>query len=303
MMKKILPLLLAAALLLSLAACGKKAAYLYIITIRMGAEVELSAGDDGTVAQITAKNKEAASLCPDTNFSGMKMADALSVLIKAAVDTGLLTDGQTIALSLLDTGKGSPDIESILKEIGDAISKVLTDANVSVNLDVSSSQETGGDSLKPPTQMEIPLYPQDDPAKNDPDPVQPGNDQPVSNPEPVKNVPPVGRYFSYDCNGDFGTVYYVDYNEDGTFNLVSQFCAIAEEMVNQMPWVYSSVEDVLNDPTNEWITLDGVDYTLGVGSANVVSADYEYDPASETLTLLGGFNGWDDFVGRSFTRK
>ena len=43
MMKKILPLLLAAALLLSLAACGKKAAYLYIITIRMGAEVELSA--------------------------------------------------------------------------------------------------------------------------------------------------------------------------------------------------------------------------------------------------------------------
>ena len=274
MMKKILPLLLAAALLLSLAACGKKAAYLYIITIRMGAEVELSAGDDGTVAQITAKNKEAASLCPDTNFSGMKMADALSVLIKAALDVGLLTDGQTIALSLLDTGKGSPDIESILKEIGDAISKVLTDANVSVNLDVSSSQETGGDSLKP-----------------------------VSNPEPVKNVPPVGRYFSYDCNGDFGTVYYVDYNEDGTFNLVSQFCATAEEMVNQMPWVYSSVEDVLNDPTNEWITLDGVDYTLGVGSANVVSADYEYDPASETLTLLGGFNGWDDFVGRSFTRK
>ena len=274
MMKKILPLLLAAALLLSLAACGKKAAYLYIITIRMGAEVELSAGDDGTVAQITAKNKEAASLCPDTNFSGMKMADALSVLIKAAVDAGLLTDGQTIALSLLDTGKGSPDIESILKEIGDAISKVLTDANVSVNLDVSSSQETGGDSLKP-----------------------------VNNPEPVKNVPPVGRYFSYDCNGDFGTVYYVDYNEDGTFNLVSQFCATAEEMVNKMPWVYSSVEDVLNDPTNEWITLDGVDYTLGVGSANVVSADYEYDPASETLTLLGGFNGWDDFVGRSFTRK
>ena len=274
MMKKILPLLLAAALLLSLAACGKKAAYLYIITIRMGAEVELSAGDDGTVAQITAKNKEAASLCPDTNFSGMKMADALSVLIKAAVDAGLLTDGQTIALSLLDTGKGSPDIESILKEIGDAISKVLTDANVSVNLDVSSSQETGGDSLKP-----------------------------VSNPEPVKNVPPVGRYFSYDCNGVSGTVYYVDYNEDGTFNLVSQFCATAEEMVNQMPWVYSSVEDVLNDPTNEWITLDGVDYTLGVGSADVVSADYEYDPASETLTLLGGFNGWDDFVGRSFTRK
>ena len=274
MMKKILPLLLAAALLLSLAACGKKAAYLYIITIRMGAEVELSAGDDGTVAQITAKNKEAASLCPDTNFSGMKMADALSVLIKAALDAGLLTDGQTIALSLLDTGKGSPDIESILKEIGDAISKVLTDANVSVNLDVSSSQETGGDSLKP-----------------------------VSNPEPVKNVPPVGRYFSYDCNGVSGTVYYVDYNEDGTFNLVSQFCATAEEMVNQMPWVYSSVEDVLNDPTNEWITLDGVDYTLGVGSANVVSADYEYDPASETLTLLGGFNGWDDFVGRSFTRK
>lgn len=274
MMKKILPLLLAAALLLSLAACGKKAAYLYIITIRMGAEVELSAGDDGTVAQITAKNKEAASLCPDTNFSGMKMADALSVLIKAAVDAGLLTDGQTIALSLLDTGKGSPDIESILKEIGDAISKVLTDANVSVNLDVSSSQETGGDSLKP-----------------------------VSNPEPVRNVPPVGRYFSYDCNGVSGTVYYVDYNEDGTFNLVSQFCATAEEMVNQMPWVYSSVEDVLNDPTNEWITLDGVDYTLGVGSADVVSADYEYDPASETLTLLGGFNGWDDFVGRSFTRK
>ena len=274
MMKKILPLLLAAALLLSLAACGKKAAYLYIITIRMGAEVELSAGDDGTVAQITAKNKEAASLCPDTNFSGMKMADALSVLIKATVDAGLLTDGQTIALSLLDTGKGSPDIESILKEIGDAISKVLTDANVSVNLDVSSSQETGGDSLKP-----------------------------VSNPEPVKNVPPVGRYFSYDCNGVSGTVYYVDYNEDGTFNLVSQFCATAEEMVNKMPWVYSSVEDVLNDPTNEWITLDGVDYTLGVGSANVVSADYEYDPASETLTLLGGFNGWDDFVGRSFTRK
>ena len=269
----------------------------------MGAEVELSAGDDGTVAQITAKNKEASSLCPDTNFSGMKMADALSVLIKAAVDTGLLTDGQTIALSLLDTGKGSPDIESILKEIGDAISKVLTDANVSVNLDVSSSQETGGDSLKPPTQMEIPLYPQDDPAKNDPDPVQPGNDQPVSNPEPVKNVPPVGRYFSYDCNGVSGTVYYVDYNEDGTFNLVSQFCATAEEMVNQMPWVYSSVEDVLNDPTNEWITLDGVDYTLGVGSADVVSAEYEYDPASETLTLLGGFNGWDDFVGRSFTRK
>ena len=303
MMKKILPLLLAAALLLSLAACGKKAAYLYIITIRMGAEVELSAGDDGTVAQITAKNKEAASLCPDTNFSGMKMADALSVLIKAAVDTGLLTDGQTIALSLLDTGKGSPDIESILKEIGDAISKVLTDANVSVNLDVSSSQEPGGDSLKPPTQMEIPLYPQDDPAKNDPDPVQPGNDQPVSNPEPVKNVPPVGKYFSYDCNGVSGTVYYVDYNEDGTFNLVSQFCATAEEMVNQMPWVYSSVEDVLNDPTNEWITLDGVDYTLGVGSADVVSAEYEYDPASETLTLLGGFNGWDDFVGRSFTRK
>ena len=303
MMKKILPLLLAAALLLSLAACGKKAAYLYIITIRMGAEVELSAGDDGTVAQITAKNKEASSLCPDTNFSGMKMADALSVLIKAALDTGLLTDGQTIALSLLDTGKGSPDIESILKEIGDAISKVLTDANVSVNLDVSSSQETGGDSLKPPTQMEIPLYPQDDPAKNDPDPVQPGNDQPVSNPEPVKNVPPVGRYFSYDCNGVSGTVYYVDYNEDGTFNLVSQFCATAEEMVNQMPWVYSSVEDVLNDPTNEWITLDGVDYTLGVGSADVVSAEYEYDPASETLTLLGGFNGWDDFVGRSFTRK
>ena len=288
-MKKILPLLLAAALLLSLAACGKKAAYLYIITIRMGAEVELSAGDDGTVAQITAKNKEAASLCPDTNFSGMKMADALSVLIKAAVDAGLLTDGQTIALSLLDTGKGSPDIESILKEIGDAISKVLTDANVSVNLDVSSSQETGGDSLKPPTQMEIPLYPQDDPAKNDP--------------EPVQNVPPVGRYFSYDCNGVSGTVYYVDYNEDGTFNLVSQFCATAEEMVNKMPWVYSSVEDVLNDPTNEWITLDGVDYTLGVGSANVVSAEYEYDPASETLTLLGGFNGWDDFVGRSFTRK
>lgn len=274
MMKKILPLLLAAALLLSLAACGKKAAYLYIITIRMGAEVELSAGDDGTVAQITAKNKEAASLCPDTNFSGMKMADALSVLIKAAVDTGLLTDGQTIALSLLDTGKGSPDIESILKEIGDAISKVLTDANVSVNLDVSSSQETGGDSLKP-----------------------------VSNPEPVKNVPPVGRYFSYDCNGVSGTVYYVDYNGDGTFNLVSQFCATAEEMVKQMPWVYSSVEDVLNDPTNEWITLDGVDYTLGVGSADVVSAEYEYDPASETLTLLGGFNGWDDFVGRSFTRK
>lgn len=303
MMKKILPLLLAAALLLSLAACGKKAAYLYIITIRMGAEVELSAGDDGTVAQITAKNKEASSLCPDTNFSGMKMADALSVLIKAAVDAGLLTDGQTIALSLLDTGKGSPDIESILMEIGDAISKVLTDANVSVNLDVSSSQETGGDSLKPPTQMEIPLYPQDDPAKNDPDPVQPGNDQPVSNPEPVKNVPPVGRYFSYDCNGVSGTVYYVDYNEDGTFNLVSQFCATAEEMVNQMPWVYSSVEDVLNDPTNEWITLDGVDYTLGVGSADVVSAEYEYDPASETLTLLGGFNGWDDFVGRSFTRK
>ena len=180
---------------------------------------------------------------------------------------------------------------------------MLTDANVSVNLDVSSSQETGGDSLKPPTQMEIPLYPQDDPTKNDPDPVQPGNDQPVSNPEPVKNVPPVGRYFSYDCNGVSGTVYYVDYNEDGTFNLVSQFCAIAEEMVNQMPWVYSSVEDVLNDPTNEWITLDGVDYTLGVGSANVVSADYEYDPSSETLTLLGGFNGWDDFVGRSFTRK
>ncbi len=274
MMKKILPLLLAAALLLSLAACGKKAAYLYIITIRMGAEVELSAGDDGTVAQITAKNKEASSLCPDTNFSGMKMADALSVLIKAAVDAGLLTDGQTIALSLLDTGKGSPDIESILMEIGDAISKVLTDANVSVNLDVSSSQETGGDSLKP-----------------------------VSNPEPVKNVPPVGRYFSYDCNGVSGTVYYVDYNEDGTFNLVSQFCATAEEMVNQMPWVYSSVEDVLNDPTNEWITLDGVDYTLGVGSADVVSAEYEYDPASETLTLLGGFNGWDDFVGRSFTRK
>ena len=121
-MKKILPLLLAAALLLSLAACGKKAAYLYIITIRMGEEVELSAGDDGTVAQRTAMNKEAASLCPDTNFSGMKMADALSVLIKAAVDAGLLTDGQTIALSLLDTGKGSPDIESILKEIGDAIS-------------------------------------------------------------------------------------------------------------------------------------------------------------------------------------
>lgn len=289
MMKKFLPLLLAAALLLSLAACGKKAAYLYIITIRMGAEVELSAGDDGTVAQITAKNKEAASLCPDTNFSGMKMADALSVLIKAAVDAGLLTDGQTIALSLLDTGKGSPDIESILMEIGDAISKVLTDANVSVNLDVSSSQETGGDSLRPPMQMEIPLHPQDDPAKNDP--------------EPVQNVPPVGRYFNYDCNGDFGTVYYVDYNEDGTFNLVSQFCATAEEMVNQMPWVYSSVEDVLNDPTNEWITLDGVDYTLGVGSADVVSAEYEYDPASETLTLLGGFNGWDDFVGRSFTRK
>ena len=289
MMKKILPLLLAAALLLSLAACGKKAAYLYIITIRMGAEVELSAGDDGTVAQITAKNKEAASLCPDTNFSGMKMADALSVLVKAAVDAGLLTDGQTIALSLLDTGKGSPDIESILKEIGDAISKVLTDANVSVNLDVSSSQETGGDSLKPPMQMEIPLHPQDDPVKNDPDPVQ--------------NVPPVGRYFRYDCNGVSGTVYYVNYNEDGTFNLVSQFCATAEEMVNQMPWVYSSVEDVLNDPTNEWITLDGVDYALGVGTADVVSAEYEYDPASETLTLLGGFNGWDDFVGRSFTRK
>ena len=289
MMKKILPLLLAAALLLSLAACGKKAAYLYIITIRMGAEVELSAGDDGTVAQITAKNKEAASLCPDTNFSGMKMADALSVLIKAAVDAGLLTDGQTIALSLLDTGKGSPDIESILKEIGDAISKVLTDANVSVNLDVSSSQETGGDSLKPPTQMEIPLHPQDDPAKNDP--------------EPVQNVPPVGRYFGYDRNGVSGTVYYVDYNGDGTFNLSSQFCAIAEEMVKQMPWVYSSVEDVLNDPTNEWITLDGVDYALGVGTADVVSAEYEYDPASETLTLLGGFNGWDDFVGRSFTRK
>ena len=288
-MKKFLPLLLAAALLLSLAACGKKTAYLYIITIRMGAEVELSAGDDGTVAQITAKNKEAASLCPDTNFSGMKMADALSVLIKAAVDTGLLTDGQTIALSLLDTGKGSPDIESILKEIGDAISKVLTDANVSVNLDVSSSQETGGDSLRPPMQMEIPLHPQDDPAKNDP--------------EPVQNVPPVGRYFSYDCNGVSGTVYYVDYNGDGTFNLSSQFCAIAEEMVKQMPWVYSSVEDVLNDPTNEWITLDGVDYALGVGTADVVSAEYEYDPASETLTLLGGFNGWDDFVGRSFTRK
>ena len=73
--------------------------------------------------------------------------------------------------------------------------------------------------------------------------------------------------------------------------------------MKQMPWAYSSVEDVLNDPTNEWITLDGVDYTLGVGSAAVVSADYEYDPASETLTLLGGFNGWDDFVGRSFTRK
>ena len=289
MMKKFLPLLLAAALLLSLAACGKKTAYLYIITIRMGAEVELSAGDDGTVAQITAKNKEAASLCPDTNFSGMKMADALSVLVKAAVDAGLLTDGQTIALSLLDTGRGSPDIESILMEIGDAISKVLTDANVSVNLDVSSSQETGGDSLRPPMQMEIPLHPQDDPAKNDP--------------EPVQNVPPVGRYFSYDCNGVSGTVYYVDYNEDGTFNLVSQFCATAEEMVNQMPWVYSSVEDVLNDPTNEWITLDGVDYTLSVGSADVVSAEYEYDPASETLTLLGGFNGWDDFVGRSFTRK
>ena len=289
MMKKFLPLLLAAALLLSLAACGKKAAYLYIITIRMGAEVELSAGDDGTVAQITAKNKEAASLCPDTNFSGMKMADALSVLIKAALDAGLLTDGQTIALSLLDTGKGSPDIESILMEIGDAISKVLTDANVSVNLDVSSSQETGGDSLKPPMQMEIPLHPQDDPVKNDPDPVQ--------------NVPPVGRYFSYDCNGVSGTVYYVNYNEDGTFNLSSQFCAIAEEMVKQMPWVYSSVEDVLNDPTNEWITLDGVDYALGVGTADVVSAEYEYDPASETLTLLGGFNGWDDFVGRSFTRK
>ena len=288
-MKKFLPLLLAAVLLLSLAACGKKTAYLYIITIRMGAEVELSAGDDGTVAQITAKNKEAASLCPDTNFSGMKMADALSVLVKAAVDAGLLTDGQTIALSLLDTGKGSPDIESILMEIGDAISKVLTDANVSVNLDVSSSQETGGDSLRPPMQMEIPLHPQDDPAKNDP--------------EPVQNVPPVGRYFGYDCNGVSGTVYYVDYNGDGTFNLVSQFCATAEEMVNQMPWAYSSVEDVLNDPTNEWITLDGVDYTLGVGSANVVSADYEYDPASETLTLLGGFNGWDDFVGRSFTRK
>ena len=46
MMKKILPLLLAAALLLSLAACGEKAAYLYIITIRMGAEVELSAEDE-----------------------------------------------------------------------------------------------------------------------------------------------------------------------------------------------------------------------------------------------------------------
>ncbi len=289
MMKKFLPLLLAAALLLSLAACGKKTAYLYIITIRMGAEVELSAGDDGTVAQITAKNKEAASLCPDTNFSGMKMADALSVLVKAAVDAGLLTDGQTIALSLLDTGKGSPDIESILMEIGDAISKVLTDANVSVNLDVSSSQETGGDSLKPPMQMEIPLHPQDDPVKNDP--------------EPVQNVPPVGRYFSYDCNGVSGTVYYVDYNGDGTFNLVSQFCATAEEMVKQMPWAYSSVEDVLNDPTNEWITLDGVDYALGVGTADVVSAEYEYDPASETLTLLGGFNGWDDFVGRSFTRK
>lgn len=288
-MKKFLPLLLAAALLLSLAACGKKTAYLYIITIRMGAEVELSAGDDGTVAQITAKNKEAASLCPDTNFSGMKMAEALSVLIKAALDAGLLTDGQTIALSLLDTGKGSPDIESILMEIGDAISKVLTDANVSVNLDVSSSQETGGDSLKPPMQMEIPLHPQDDPVKNDPDPVQ--------------NVPPVGRYFGYDCNGVSGTVYYVDYNGDGTFNLVSQFCATAEEMVNQMPWAYSSVEDVLNDPTNEWITLDGVDYALGVGTADVVSAEYEYDPASETLTLLGGFNGWDDFVGRSFTRK
>lgn len=293
-MKKILPLLLAAVLLLSLTACGKKSAYLYIITIRMGAEVELCADDGSNVAAITAKNKEASSLCPDTSFVGMPITEALTVLTRAAVEAGYLTDGQTIALSLLDTGKGDPDVESILSDIADAVSRVLTEANITVDLDLSNSTGSSSGSSGGGSGYQHTVTPVEDDTPQE-------NDAPAQeNTDPADTSLPLGEYYSYTCNGASGAVYLAEYRGDGSFAFTVRGCYTPEELMNQEPWAYETVEEIYNDPTLSWMELDGVNYLLWSGNADIVTAEYDYDPATGCMTVLGGFTGWDEFVGRTF---
>lgn len=290
-MKKLLPLLLAAALLLSLTACGKKSAYLYIITIRMGADVELCADDSGNVAAITAKNKEASSLCPDTSFVGMPATDAVTLLTRAAVEAGFLADGQTVALSFLDTGRGNPDVGSILGDMEEAISRVLTEANISVGLDLSAA---AGDSGSGGSGWQKTVSPaQDDTPQENGDPARESTD-------PSDTALPLGEYYSYTCNGASGAVYLAEYRGDGSFAFTVQGCYTPEELMKQEPWAYETAEEIYNDPTLDWMELDGVNYLLWSGNADIVTAEYAYDPDTGCVTVLGGFTGWDEFVGRTF---
>ena len=166
-------------------------------------------------------------------------------------------------------------------------------------------RDNGGGNQPPaqgtvtPSQKDTPPE-SDDPVQENDDPVQ-ENDPPEQNEaDPADIALPLDKYYSYTCDGASGVVYFAEYRGDGSFAFIMQGCYTPEELLAQEPWSYGSLEDIYNDTTLEWMNLDGTDYLLWVGNADIVTAEYSYDPATGSVTILGGFSGWDEYVNRTF---
>jgi hypothetical protein len=78
-------ILIIAAMIFTFSACtsaGDAAAAISYISIKINPEVELTAGEDGTVASFNAVNEDAEVLLSDTELVGLSTEDAIQEIVE-----------------------------------------------------------------------------------------------------------------------------------------------------------------------------------------------------------------------------
>ena len=159
-MKKLLALLLAAVLVLSLAACGNKKqeeSGTVAVYITVNPEFKLLLDDSGKIVLAEALNGDGNAVIKAVQLVGKSCEDGIILLLKETAQQGYLRDGSEVKVTMEISDNIANQLDKWHKTVIDSVSKALSASNVTAAISFDSQITRDPSSSNPP--------PQNDPTK------------------------------------------------------------------------------------------------------------------------------------------
>lgn len=141
MMKKLLALLLALVLTLSLAACGnnkKETTGTVVVHLAINPEFALHFDDRGNVAEVDALNADAKAILAKVQPTGKSCEDAVAAIVSEAIRQKYLTEGGEIKVTVELSDNIANQLDQWQKTVMSGVTRALATNNINANISFDS---------------------------------------------------------------------------------------------------------------------------------------------------------------------